>query len=85
MSLLFPSLDCLRLALTSAAVPPEVADTPAVAVLEPDGSVRVRPSKSLPRSARAALSRIWASTSAGRPRAATGPARPSPAGPSSSR
>jgi hypothetical protein len=55
MSLLFPSLDCLRLALTSAAVPPEVADKPAVAVAETDGSVRVRPSKSLPRSAMAAL------------------------------
>ena len=55
MSLLFPSLDCLRLALCSATVPPEVADTPAVAVFETDGSVRVRPSKPLPRSARAAL------------------------------
>lgn len=58
MSLLFPSLDCLRLALTSAAVPPEVADAPAVGVFEPNGTVRVRPSRSLPKAARAALRRL---------------------------
>jgi hypothetical protein len=58
--LLFPTPDCLRLALTSAAVPPEVADAPAVAMFEPDGAVWVRPSKALPRSARAALARLGA-------------------------
>ena len=60
MTLLFPSLDGVRLALTSAAVPPEVAVAPAVAVFEPDGSVRVRPARSLPRSARAALRNLGA-------------------------
>ena len=55
MILLFPSLDTLRLALTSAAVPPEVAEAPAVAVFEPDGSVRVRPARIIPRPAKAAL------------------------------
>ncbi len=55
MILLFPSLDTLRLALTSAAVPPEIAEAPAVAVFEPDGSVRIRPAKALPRPAKSAL------------------------------
>ncbi len=60
MNLLFPSLDCLRLALTSAAVPPEVADTPAVAVFETDGSVRVRPSSRF-QGRRRALCATWGS------------------------
>lgn len=56
--LLFPSLDALRLAITTAAVPPAVGEAPAVAAFAADGAVRIQPSKPLSKAVREGLERL---------------------------
>ena len=54
----FPDLETLQLALTTGAIPAAVAQTPALAGLDPGGAVWVKPSKRLPGSAQAELRRL---------------------------
>src|SRR5262249_47409582 len=56
--LTFPSIDVLRLALTSGVIPPGVADKPVTAVFEADGAIRVEPAGALARTVRAELRRL---------------------------
>lgn len=62
MNLLFPSLDVLRLALTSAAVPAEVQKMPAQAIFTEDGAVYVAPAASIGANELEALKRLSVST-----------------------
>ena len=56
--LFFPSLDTLKLVLTSGALTAEVSSSPAVAVFDALGSVRIQPSRNIPRSSLNALRRL---------------------------